>query len=88
VGAIPEDQRPDVAAGLTPAWRDETFEHAIRRALLLGAPLREIGRAAEDVAVRVVLSETGSTGEAARRLRVSPRAIQARKSSLRLERQA
>jgi len=86
VGVIPENQRAHPKTGLAPLWRDDRFEQAVRRALMLGAPLREIGKAAEDIAVRVVLSETESTGEAARRLGVSPRAIQARRSSLRADR--
>ena len=61
---------------------DEVFEQAVRRALMLGAPLKDIGRTAEEIAVRVVLAETQSTGEAARRLGVSPRAIQARRASM------
>jgi transcriptional regulator with GAF, ATPase, and Fis domain len=84
VGGIPEDQRTNPMTDAIPAWRDEVFEQAVRRALMLGAPLKDIGRAAVETAVRLVLSETESTGEAARRLGVSPRAIQARRSSLRM----
>jgi transcriptional regulator with GAF, ATPase, and Fis domain len=84
VGGIPEDQRTSSSTDATPVWRDDVFEQAVRRALMLGAPLKDIGKAAEEIAVRVVLSETDSTGEAARRLGVSPRAIQARRSSLRV----
>jgi transcriptional regulator with GAF, ATPase, and Fis domain len=82
VRGIPEDQRMGATADEPPAWRDDVFEQAVRRALMLGAPLKDIGRAAEEIAVRVVLSETESTGEAARRLGVSPRAIQARRASM------
>jgi transcriptional regulator with GAF, ATPase, and Fis domain len=82
VRGIPEDQRQTSTTDETPAWRDEVFEQTVRRALMLGAPLKDIGRAAEEIAVRVVLSETESTGEAARRLGVSPRAIQARRASM------
>jgi hypothetical protein len=82
VRAIPEDQRGFLMSAAVPIWRDNVFEQAVRRALLLGAPLKDIGRAAEDIAVRVVLLESESTGEAARRLQVSPRAIQARRSSM------
>lgn len=82
VRGIPEEQRLEQTTNETPAWRDEVFEQAVRRALMLGAPLKDIGRTAEEIAVRVVLSETESTGEAARRLGVSPRAIQARRASM------
>jgi transcriptional regulator with GAF, ATPase, and Fis domain len=82
VRGIPEDQRLVQTTDEVPAWRDDVFEQAVRRALMLGAPLKDIGRTAEEIAVRVVLAETQSTGEAARRLGVSPRAIQARRASM------
>jgi transcriptional regulator with GAF, ATPase, and Fis domain len=82
VGGIPEDQRPTSGAS-DPLWRDEMFEQAIRRAVLLGAPLKDIGKAAEETAVRFVLSDAESTGEAARRLGVTTRAVQARRRAAR-----
>jgi transcriptional regulator with GAF, ATPase, and Fis domain len=84
VGGIPEEQRADDGTGAS-GWQDETFEQAVKRAVMLGAPLKDIGRAAEETAVRFVLSEANSTGEAAKRLGVSARAVQARRRAWRAE---
>ncbi|HEY9226593.1 MAG TPA: sigma 54-interacting transcriptional regulator [Gemmatimonadaceae bacterium] len=77
VGAIPADQWPQCASQA--AWNDDVFDQAVRRAVLLGAPLKDIGRAAEEAAVRFVLADADSTVEAARRLGVTARAVQARR---------
>jgi transcriptional regulator with GAF, ATPase, and Fis domain len=83
VGDIPEDERPDLS-GLADDWCDETFERAIRRALEWGVGLKDIGRVAEDVAVRnAVTAEEGNLQRAARRLGVTDRALQLRRAARR-----
>jgi transcriptional regulator with GAF, ATPase, and Fis domain len=81
VGDVPEEERP--AADLKPQpWLDETFEQAIRRALALGAGLKEIGRAAENTAVRItVAEENGNLQRAAQKLGVTDRALQMRRAA-------
>jgi hypothetical protein len=60
------------------------FERAIQRAVLLGARLKDISRAAEDVAIRFVTDEEdGSLQRAARRLGVTDRALQLRRANRR-----
>jgi len=83
VGDIPEEERPSVESG--PAdWRDVSFENSIQRALLMGAGLREIGRAAEDIAIQIALNnEAGSLRRAAQKLYVSERALQLRRAARR-----
>lgn len=80
VGDIPEDDRP--REGQSNDWRDEAFERSIRHALLRGAKLKEIGRGAEEAAVRIALSdEQGNLQRAASRLGVTDRALQMRRAS-------
>src|SRR5262245_8400152 len=82
-GDIPEDERPVAEAELTD-WCDESFERAIRKAIMLGAPLKEIGRVAESTAVRLaVTQEEGNLQKAAQRLGVTDRALQMRRAALR-----
>jgi transcriptional regulator with GAF, ATPase, and Fis domain len=82
-GDIPEDERP-AADQESSDWCDEPFERAIRRALLLGVPLKEIGRVAESTAVRLaVRHEQGNLQRAAVRLGVTDRALQMRRAALR-----
>jgi transcriptional regulator with GAF, ATPase, and Fis domain len=83
VGDIPEDERPD-PPDRPDDWCDETFERTIRRALAWGVGLKDIGRVAEDVAVRnAVAAEDGNLQRAARRLGVTDRALQLRRASRR-----
>jgi len=74
------DERPVIDE---PAdWCDATFEQSIRRALALGVPLKEIGRAAESTAVHLAVSvESGNLQRAARRLGVTDRALQMRRAA-------
>jgi transcriptional regulator with GAF, ATPase, and Fis domain len=66
-------------------WLDGHFEQIIRRAVLFGAGLKEIGRAAENCAIRCATqAEDGSLQRAARRLGVTDRALQIRRANLRL----
>jgi hypothetical protein len=83
-GDVPPEERP---TGPRPrdAWRDASFEQSIRLALAMGVGLKEIGRIAEDTAVRIAISEeAGSLQRAARALGVTDRALQLRRASRRL----
>jgi transcriptional regulator with GAF, ATPase, and Fis domain len=83
VGNIPPEER------LLPgpediAWLDLQFERVIQRAVLFGAGLKAIGRAAEDVAIRIATHEAdGNLSRAARRLGVTDRALQLRRANRR-----
>lgn len=80
VGDIPEGDRP--RTDQSNDWRDEAFERVIHHALLRGAKLKEIGRNAEETAVRLALSdEQGNLQRAATRLGVSDRALQMRRAN-------
>jgi transcriptional regulator with GAF, ATPase, and Fis domain len=80
VGDIPEDDRPPGSP--SGDWRDEAFERAIHQALLHGAKLKEIGRNAEEAAVRIAIcDEHGNLQRAATRLGVSDRALQMRRAN-------
>jgi transcriptional regulator with GAF, ATPase, and Fis domain len=60
-------------------WLDLNFESVIRRAVLCSARLKEIGRAAEDIAIRIATDqESGSLQRAAYRLGVTDRTLQLR----------
>ena len=64
------------------------FKRPIQRAVLLGAALKEIGRAAEDVAIRYATDEEdGNLQRAASRLGVTDRALQLRRANQRQTRQ-
>jgi transcriptional regulator with GAF, ATPase, and Fis domain len=81
VGCVPPDERPVLDLPKT-AWQDLDFETPVRRAVLLGARLKEIGRAAEDAAIRYVTDEEhGNLQRAARRLGVTDRALQLRRAN-------
>jgi transcriptional regulator with GAF, ATPase, and Fis domain len=80
-GDIPEEDRPAVDAEPS-AWCDASFDRAIGCALSYGVPLKEIGRAAEEAAVRLAVgSEGGNLQRAARRLGVTDRALQMRRAA-------
>jgi len=83
VGDIPPEERPAPYPG-SGHWCDEPFEKAIRKAVFLGAGMKEIGRAAEDTAVDIVVdAENGNLQRAARRLGVTDRALQLRRANRR-----
>lgn len=83
VGDIPEEERPSGELGPT-EWRDEPFERSIRRALALGVGLKEIGRVAEETAIRITVGdENGNLQTAARKLGVTDRALQMRRAARR-----
>jgi transcriptional regulator with GAF, ATPase, and Fis domain len=78
IGDIPEEERPRSGEGPS---SQEDLELAIRRELARGVGLREISRAAAAAAIRVALSDAdGSVKLAARRLRVTDRALQLRRA--------
>ncbi|MCY1073812.1 sigma 54-interacting transcriptional regulator [Archangium lansingense] len=79
VGDIPPDELPREA--IPDGWQGHGFEQAIRRALVLGAGLKDIGRAATEVAIQMVIAdEAGNLQRAARRLGVTDRALQLRRA--------
>jgi transcriptional regulator with GAF, ATPase, and Fis domain len=88
VGDIPEQERPAVEPGPV-EWRGAAFERSIRYALSLGVGLKEIGRAAEETAVRIAMSEeNGNVQRAARQLGVTDRALQMRRAANRRQKHA
>ncbi len=83
IGCVPADERPVLEPDKT-AWVDCHFERPIQRAVLFGAELKEIGRAAEDVAIRYATDEEdGNLQRAASRLGVTDRALQLRRANRR-----
>ena len=83
IGCVPVDERPVLEPDKT-AWVDFHFERPIQRAVLLGAALKEIGRAAEDIAIRYATDqEDGNLQRAASRLGVTDRALQLRRANQR-----
>src|ERR1700722_3441799 len=82
-GSIPEEER---LSGQLPVegWLDGDFECVIRRALMMGASMKEIGAAAEDTAVKIaVRTEDGNLQRAAQKLGVTDRALQMRRAAAR-----
>src|SRR5262249_24725692 len=83
IGYIPHDERP-IEAPLPRCWLANNFEALVHHAVLMGAGLKEIGRAAEDCAIRCATSiENGSLQRAALRLGVTDRALQIRRANMR-----
>ena len=81
VGAVPEKERPAVQSECA-GWPDEAFDAAIRHAVEGGICLKEIGRVASEVAIRMVLEqEAGNLQRAAARLGVTDRALQIRRAN-------
>ena len=83
IGELPEEERR--AGASAPDWRGNGFSTAIRSAVAQGVTLREIGTAAADTAIAVALGEEeGNLQRAARRLGLTPRALQLRRAAGRL----
>jgi transcriptional regulator with GAF, ATPase, and Fis domain len=81
IGCVPPEEWP-VRDPSEKGWLDSHFEGPIKHAVRLGAGLKEIGRAAEDVAIRfVTVEEEGNLQRAARRLGVTDRALQLRRAN-------
>lgn len=82
-GCLPEGERPE-AVEEQREWSSQEFERCIRGAIARGFGLKDIGRMAENVAVRVAIGdEQGSLQRAATRLRVTDRALQLRQATAR-----
>ncbi len=80
VGSIPTEERPRLGA-LDHGWRGRDLERAMRRAVEEGAPLKVIGEAVRDTAVRIALArEGGDVRAASRRLHVATRTVASRHS--------
>lgn len=79
LGNVPPEERPAPDPEKM-GWPDSDFEQVVRRAVLVGAGLKEIGRAAEDAAIRIATEEEGGNLQrAARRLGVADRTLQLRR---------
>jgi transcriptional regulator with GAF, ATPase, and Fis domain len=84
IGCIPTDEWPLTAESEKAAWLDTHFERQIQRAVLFGAGLKEIGRAAEEIAIRYATAEEkGNIQRAACRLGVTDRTLQLRRATRR-----
>jgi len=85
IGAISAEDRPLGDGSADSADSSSGWDGLVRRALAQGLGLKDIGRLAEGVAVRVVVQdEEGNLQRAARRLRVSDRALQMRRATGRM----
>jgi transcriptional regulator with GAF, ATPase, and Fis domain len=83
-GDVPPSERP--LSGAAAGWKDE-LATALRRAVALGVPLREIVDAARDTAISLAVSTAdGSLRHAARRLGVTDRTLQMHRARRRDER--
>jgi len=83
IGNVPPEERP-AAEPENKVWLDLYFERVIQRAVLFGVGLKEIGKAAEDIAIRIATEEEqGNLQRAARRLGVTDRALQLRRANRR-----
>jgi transcriptional regulator with GAF, ATPase, and Fis domain len=81
VGDIPEEERADRAMPPGESW-EAALDSPVHQALAQGATLRQIGRAAQEAAIQLALSEErGSVRRAAQRLGVTDRALQMRRSA-------
>jgi transcriptional regulator with GAF, ATPase, and Fis domain len=78
-GDIPPEERPDSEPDAQ-AWQGGAFAAAVGRAVTAGAGLKEIGRAAEDLAMDFAIQLEGSIAGAATRLGVTDRALQLRRA--------
>lgn len=75
IGDIPPEERPENLVSID--WRDVNLESTVRRALTLGADLRDLTRAMKEIAFRVAVDdEDGNLQRAARRLGVTDRTLQ------------
>jgi transcriptional regulator with GAF, ATPase, and Fis domain len=82
VGDIPEDENPFAATVVLDDWREGAFKNAIRRALSLGATLKQISNAATEQAISVALEdENENLQKAALKLGVTDRALQMRRAA-------
>lgn len=81
VGDLSEEDRPELETH-SRAWPNERFEKSIAEAITLGASFREITRTTAQTAIQVAIeSEDGSIRRAAKRLKITDRAVQMRRAS-------
>ena len=81
VGALPPGERPH-ACGDDDPWLDPGFDRALKRAIELEVPAKEIANAARDRAIDLVLAEeAGNLQRASRRLGLTDRALQLRRQN-------
>jgi transcriptional regulator with GAF, ATPase, and Fis domain len=81
VGDLPSEDRP-LEGRSAKAWHDSLFEQAVRQAVASDVGLKEIGRLAEAAALRIALADAGGNLQhAARRLKVTDRALQLRRAN-------
>ncbi|NOT00462.1 MAG: sigma-54-dependent Fis family transcriptional regulator [Phycisphaerales bacterium] len=86
LGDLPHDELEQlIAAPVVGAWRNGLMESMVRAALADHARLQDIGRAAEDAAIRMAIQESGSVRAAAAKLQVSERTIQLRRAGARVD---
>jgi transcriptional regulator with GAF, ATPase, and Fis domain len=84
LGDLPGDERAHHGSW-TDDWRDARFDQIVRRAVTLGAGLKEISQYTADAAVRIAISdEEGNLQRAATKLGVTDRALQLRRTNQRL----
>ena len=86
VGDLPGEERPHDESDATTEddWNGGELERSVRRALARNAALHEIGRAAEEIAIRVALEESGGNlRRASARLKITDRALQMRRAAAR-----
>ncbi len=86
VGDLPGEERPRDETEMTAEddWNGGELERSVRRALARNAALHEIGRAAEEIAIRVALEESGGNlRRASARLKITDRALQMRRAATR-----
>jgi len=81
IGDLGSDLRGELLIESGESWCDRSFHDSIGKAVALGVGLKDIGRIAEDIAVRcAVASENGSLQSAAKKLGVTDRALQMRRA--------
>jgi transcriptional regulator with GAF, ATPase, and Fis domain len=81
VGDLPPDERLVATERMQKVWHDSGFQCAIRHALAMGYGLKEINSHTADLAIQTALTdEKGNVRRAARRLRVTDRALQMRRA--------
>jgi transcriptional regulator with GAF, ATPase, and Fis domain len=84
LGDLPEDERAHHRSWIK-EWRDARFDQVVRRAVTLGAGLKEISQYTADAAVRIAISDAeGNLQRAATKLGVTDRALQLRRTNQRL----
>jgi transcriptional regulator with GAF, ATPase, and Fis domain len=80
-GDLPPEERPGLGDAGPMSLSQDGLEGSVRRCLDQGMTMKQIGKAATDAAVRIVLEEEqGNVRRASRRLGVTDRALQIRRA--------